>query len=231
MAADKMAKKASKAMWALCAKLDGLSVRCMEVKLHLFEMLVMSIGNYGCQIWGVDYLRVDSEAHVFNNPLQKLLFVFLRSITGAHRSTSRWTLLNEFGLRPVQVKWAKLCARWWNNCVGGINGQLMQRIMKQDIGLFQKGHDKCWVAKFLTCMGRLNLLGGKSVGQTRASPIEEVLALKFSESAVEEAFRNHYETHFLKATELDPRNAPSIGLAQVKHTQWFANEAFVHLKF
>jgi hypothetical protein len=230
MAADKMVEKASKAMWALCAKVDSLGVKCMEVKLRLFDMLVMSIGNYGCQIWGVDFLRIDSEAHVFNNPLQKLVFLFLRTVSGAYRNTSRWTLLREFGLLPTQVKWATLCARWWNRCLGGLNGGLMQATMRQDVNLFCKGMDKCWSAKFLICMGRLNLLDGISVSMLRRGAPTEIYALRFSEAGIKEAFVKHYEG-FQRVLAVDPRSAPSLGLAQVKYAQWFAGNEQLHLKF
>jgi exonuclease III len=230
LAGDKLAEKASKAMWALCSKMDGLGVKCMEVKLRLFEMLVMSIGNYGCQVWGVNYLRLDSDAHVFNNPLQKVVLLYLRTISGAYRNTSRWVLLNEFGLLPTQVTWACLCARWWNKCLDGHNGTLMQKIIKQDIELFCKGNDKCWSAKFLICMGRLELLHGRSVGMLRAGPRECILSLRFSESAVKEALVVQY-ARLQNISTADPRTAPSLGLALLKHTHWFAIDEAKHLKF
>ena len=230
MAGEKIAEKAGKAMWALCMKMEGLGIKCMEVKLRLFDMLVMSIGNYGCQIWGVHYLRFDSDAHVFNNPLQKLVLLFLRTISGAYRNTSRWVLLKEFGLLPTQVTWACFCARWWNKCLDGHQGNLMQKILQHDVELFRRGNDKCWSAKLLVCMGRLQLLSDNSVSMLRTIPVEEVCALRFSESSIKEAFVAQYE-RLQNVSDSDPRIAPSPGLALLKHTQWFATEDMRHLKF
>jgi len=36
--------------------------------------MVASIGNYGCQVWAVDYLGLGSEAQVLENPFQKVIF-------------------------------------------------------------------------------------------------------------------------------------------------------------
>ena len=68
MAPQFMADKASHAMWALLKKIQGLRSTCMSVKVKLFMSLVASIGNYGSQIWGVEFLRIDSEAYILNNP-------------------------------------------------------------------------------------------------------------------------------------------------------------------
>ena len=231
-AADKLAEKAGKALWALCSKMDGLGIRCMEVKLRLFQMLVMSIGNYGCQVWGINYLRFDSDAHVFSNPLQKVVLLYLRTISGAYRNTSRWVLLKEFGILPTQVTWACLCARWWNKCLDGHNGSLVQKVLKQDLELFCKGNDKCWSAKFLTCMSRLDMIGGKSVSMLRVGSKEDILPIRFSENGIKEAFQKEY-AKLQNVTDSDPRTAPSLGVALLKHTQWFASEdgSKKHLKF
>jgi hypothetical protein len=225
-----MAEKANKALCALCATIDALGIKSIEVKLRLFNMLVMPIGNYGSQVWGVEYLRIDSEAHIFSDPLQKLVFLFLKTINGAYVNTSRWVLLNEFGFVPTQVTWCCWCARWWNKCLIGTNGRLLQKVLQHDIELFQKGNDKCWSAKFLVCMGRLNQLGENSISFLRRGPSSNLFDLRFSESEIRQAFTLHYKT-LQNVSEVDPRVAPSRGLALTKHTQWFASDKFLHHKF
>jgi hypothetical protein len=41
----------------------------LETEINLFKTLVLPVGNYGCQIWGVDFL-IPSEAQTFaKNPI------------------------------------------------------------------------------------------------------------------------------------------------------------------
>ena len=100
-------------------------------------MHVASVGNYGCQVWGVDYLKVSSFDHVMNNPMQRLQLFFLRHISRCFKSVHRFNLLKEFGAVPFQVQYARLCARYWNKaCVDkGIAGHHL----RANVLLFLRG--------------------------------------------------------------------------------------------
>ena len=154
-AGERMVESAGKAMWALLRLCRERDIRLLESICRLFTVKVAAVGNYGCQVWGVEYLNFDDDSHVFDNPLQKLLFVFLRYISGCHRSVHRYTLLLEFGFKPYQVQYARLCARYWNKARedGGLSG----KHLKANLLLFQRGNNVCWTAKFLKCMNKLGL--------------------------------------------------------------------------
>jgi hypothetical protein len=112
--AAQLARSAAKAKHGLFQRFEYLGIQCLDTKLRLFNAIIMPIANYACQVWGIDHLKCDSENLIFNNPTQKLIFGFLREVTGCRRGVSRWALLQEFDLMPIQVQWAQLCARYWN---------------------------------------------------------------------------------------------------------------------
>ena len=104
-APKQMADKASKAMWALIHKIHVMGISCPDVQVKLFNSMVASVGNYGSQVWGVRFLRVDSEAHVFSNPFQNVVLEFARNLAGVRSTVSRWVLLCDLGFLPCQCVW------------------------------------------------------------------------------------------------------------------------------
>ena len=71
--------------------------------------------------------------------------------------------MREFGLLPVQVQWAKLCARVWNKTSRDIKTLQEESLdsitMRADLELFKKGNTKCWTALFLEAMVHLGRVG------------------------------------------------------------------------
>ena len=229
-APGQLTEAASKAMWTLVKKIQGRRIFCINVKLTLFKSLIATIGNYGCQVWGVNYLRFDSEKHIFENPFQKVVLLFLRVIGGAFQSTSRWVLLKEFGFMPTQVFLARLCIRFWNKNTTTCAPILMRKMFLNDIKLFQNGSDTCWTAKLLVFLLRLDLIPhGLSYIRSHLAP-EDIMTLKFSEMEVVDKLEAKYKA-FGPDLSLDPRTAPSKGLHLVRHHQWFEDKQSPHLYF
>jgi len=152
-------------MWAVLAKFEGLGIACVRTKLRLFEALVVPIGAYGCQIWGVQYLGL-KDREIFDNPPQGVVFMFLRLISGCRRSTDRVVLLREFNLAPMQVMYGRLCARMWNRALSGRLTGVMRTAMVADVQLFRAQNAQCWTTTFLQCMVDLGLTGGQCSGAT-----------------------------------------------------------------
>jgi hypothetical protein len=111
------------------------------------------VGNYGCQVWGVEFLNFNDDSHVFENPLQKLLFVFLRVIYQG--VIGAYTLLLEFGFTQYQMQYARLCAHYWNKSLEG--SSLSGKHFKANILLFSSGNQICWTEHFLRCTNKLGL--------------------------------------------------------------------------
>jgi hypothetical protein len=221
MAAIYLGDRAGKAMWALLRKFKTLQIYSLKVKVQMFVTLVASVGNYGCQVWGVNYLRMDRECHIFNNPMQKLTFNFARIITGASQSVSRWILLKELDLLPVQCHWATACVKFWNDnsCID-MRNTVVYAAMEDDARLFCEGNDTCWCAKLFICLSALDLTGGLSVQALRRHGSEFLMRMKFSTIGVRKRIIEHYKT-FSDMECADPRTAPSRGVALVRHSVWF----------
>lgn len=109
-------------------------------------------------------------------------------------------------------------------------GSMSHNLMEQDVELMMKGNDLCWSSKFLSCMGRLNLLGGESIGTLRQTSLHEVTSYRFQETLIIKAFDRQYES-IMNLHPHDPRTAPSRGLAMVKHQQWFHMDEMIQTKF
>jgi hypothetical protein len=224
---EHMASKARKALWAMLAKVKSMNVVAIETQCRLFDTLVTSVGSYACQIWGVDHLKFRSKRDVLGNPFQKVQFLFLRMISGCSQTVCRWSLLKEFGVMPVQVKWACLCARFWNTHRN--ESHIEYKIFKADILLFSKGSDTCWTAKFLSCMCALGLTSVGTIGALRLLNVEHIRAQRFSEGSIIEAFQHAYEKLW-PTVIADPRTAPSLGLAYVRYYNWCFDKQSQHHK-
>ncbi len=55
-----LADRSLKAMWALVSRAHELNITGLDVKIKLFKTSVVSIGNYACHVWAVDFLRINS---------------------------------------------------------------------------------------------------------------------------------------------------------------------------
>jgi hypothetical protein len=111
-AGQSMADAAKKSTWAMLRMCRSNDIQLLETKNILYAVHVASVGNYGCQVWGVDNWKFRSFHHIMNNPMQTLQLFFLRHIWGCFKSLHRFHLLLEFGGVPFQVQYARLCARY-----------------------------------------------------------------------------------------------------------------------
>jgi hypothetical protein len=216
-------------MWALMKKFKTLHIYNLKTKVRMFTAMVASVGNYGCQVWGVDFFRMDRECYIFNNPMQKLTFAFARLVTGASQSTSRWVLLKELGLLPVQCYWVVACVKFWNNNTSqDMIQSIVYKALFEDVLLFCNGSDSCWVAKLFVCLVRLDLTGGLGITALRRSGSNVLMRMKFSATGVKKRIIEHYKA-FSDVAGDDPRVAPSKGVAIVRHSVWFLSDSLKHL--
>lgn len=214
------ADKARKALWALLSRIEALRITNLKTQLKLFQTLVESIGNYGCQVWGVDYFRVDTESHILSNPVQKVVLTFLRMISGAHNTTSRWVLLREFGLYPCQLHWVCLCTRFWNRLTSDPCIPIGRGTLEADVELFRKKNTACWTTKFLKLMHSLNLLGDRPWSTLQDLPCSTIMSFRFSENVVRERMIERYNSIW-HTRGMDPRTAPRLQYQVTRHGMWF----------
>jgi hypothetical protein len=166
---------------------------------------VASVGNYGCQVWEVDYLKFSSFDHVMNNPMQRLQLFSLHHISGCFKSAHRFNLLKEFGAVPFQVQYARVP-------ITGTKHVLTKEL--QANVLFLRGSQLCWVANFLECM--TSLWRGLSFNAVRSLDVDTILAFKFNKGWVKDTLLEKYETMF-ECVGDNPRTAPSRHAHKVKY--------------
>jgi hypothetical protein len=128
-------------------------IQLLETKNRLLKVHVASVGNYGCQVWGVDYLKFSSFDHIMNNPRQRRQLFFLHHISGCFESVHRFNLLIEFRAVPFKVQFPPLCARCWNKA--RVDKGIAGHHLRANLLLFLRGSQLCWVAKVLECMTSL----------------------------------------------------------------------------
>jgi len=229
--ASRTTNPTSGAMWMLTRKLGKSDATPLCIKLQLFDSAVGAIANYGCQIWGVQYLDWRSEHQIFTrNPVQKLHLQFMRLITGAHTHVSRWILLRELNRVPVQVDWAVACAKWWHNTLSGSSTCLGKQTMLANIQLFKDGCKMCWSAMFLKCMLSLGLCGEHNTDTLTELDVGTLSRMKFEESNIREAYHSRYEHMFWDTTCTEPRGRSGRHSAFIKHNVWFHMEKSPVLK-
>ena len=229
---DHCAQLGLKAMWATHSRLRDLGINTFSAQLRIFDTMVMPICLYGCQVWAVNHLRFHSVHSVLDNPIQKVVLTFLRSITGSHAHVSRWALLHDFGILPVQATWMRLCARLWNKNINADN--ILGMVLRSDVCLMQYGNNQCWCAKFLSCMSELGLTQGKSLALLRTCNASTIYSMRFDESQILNLITQAYKDLFSPAHDGNPRDAPTRGAAMCKYLTWFSPQpptALHHLRF
>jgi len=217
-----MAAAAERAMWALLRRIKDLGIWARETKIRLLDLLVVSVGSYASQIWGVSFFDFSSVDSVLDNPLQRVVLHFLRIITGTPDQVSRWALLEDVGLLPVQARWLRHCIRHWNTCTS--TALVLQDVLAADLQLLAQGMLSSWSGKFLKAMFDLGQFGELSWAAVMALPSEVLRQRQFSENTVITALKEHYAT-LLGNLEMEPRTAPSRHLTIVKLRTWMLPES------
>jgi hypothetical protein len=218
--AEYAAAKANKAIWAAWNRIQALQISNIKMQLTIVKTLVMPIACYGCQVWGVDYLRTDSEHHILNTPTQKVLLFILRLMSGCFSKVSRWNLLREFGIVPIQVHFLKCVIRLWNK--GLDSTSTVRKTLLSDIALFCAGSNTCWTSKLFNCLTNLDAVGGLNINGLRNMQPEQLCRFRFNEKTLVESMTNKY-SFFQPDMHQCPRNCASRGAIRVKYENWFYN--------
>lgn len=130
----------------------------------MFNALVRPVISYGCQIWGVNHLKLPvSELNgtsyhsiLPNNSLESVQTDFLRFVASVGRVAPLWMLLNEFSAQPLQVHFAKCIITFWND-MRRDNESMVAHACRSDLKLMVSGVKECWsfkVCKFLAALGK-----------------------------------------------------------------------------
>jgi hypothetical protein len=216
--AEYAAARANKAVWAAWNRIQGLDIGCIKLQLTIIKALVMPVACYGCQIWGVDLLKFDSENHILNTPPQMVMCFVLRLISGCFSKVPRWNLIKEFGLRPVQAHILKCVVNVWNK--GLDSTRVINKTLKADISLFCAGSNTCWTARLLQCLIKLDAIPGHDIASLRTLGPEGISRYRFNIKQLTSKLDDKYKT-FEPDMHNCPRSCISRGAARVKYSAWF----------
>jgi hypothetical protein len=138
-----------------------------KMQIRLFNTIVRSVMSYGSQIWGVDFLQLPisvPNGTSYRNLLPDNIFEsvqldFLRFVGGVSRCAPNWVLLQEFGVQPVQVHFARCVCRLWND-FRDMPNTMAAHAARADLALMFKGVKKCWSHKVCMFLAKLSSLLG-----------------------------------------------------------------------
>lgn len=207
------------ALGGLIKRTKQMHIENLDIICRLYETLVNSIAIYGCQVWGVKWLKCDTIDHVFNNPPQNLQLQFLRIISGCHSHICRMSLLKEFKLEPVQVKIAVACAKLWNNTwkFGGI----AKECLISDLSLFCKGYRKNWSGMFLECMYNIGVIKYEDWSNIKDRRPHDFYSFYFEENLIRDKFKDRYDNLWPTSNQGWMANNKRSGVAFLKYHNWF----------
>eukprot|EP00983_Pelagomonas_calceolata_P021711 680265-Pelagomonas_calceolata.AAC.1 len=89
-----------------------------------------------------------------DNCIQKWLLIFLRSMLGVQTSPPSWIVLRECGIEPIQFKWFRARARFYNSLTH-CNSALLHKVIHADISLSPR-NSSCWTSHPLSAMNGLH---------------------------------------------------------------------------
>ena len=174
-------------MGALLARARQMQIDQSQLLCRLLDALVDPILSYGCQIWGPAVCaRLLTHADAVDrkrNPGEGVHIDCLRAACSLPDCSHKWTVLAEYGRRPLLVRWLQLSARFWGRVRGMDEGRLVREAMTANIELFlQHRSQDCWVAQFLHCLVSLDCLSAHDVAACVTA--EDVWDLTIEEEAV-----------------------------------------------
>ena len=113
-----LAAAAKKAMHAMRRRCIFLGLSDPQSICKLFDMLVMPILGYACEVWAVDPRAVDNA--------EKLHRLFLKQLLGVRNSTSSMIVLAEMGRYPVGLHFWQQILRFHNRALHMPNHRLVK---------------------------------------------------------------------------------------------------------
>jgi len=154
------------------AALNCMKQRCRQLDLHhviimcgLFDSLVKSVINFGCEGWGVYHMHSLTRGTVdwgSGGEAESLHRSFLTSIFHVRKSTTIAPLMNEARRSPIMHSWFKSIVGWWNRIVVRPETDLVKQALKANVeelafggrgvGQLATSSDACWASAFYSMM-------------------------------------------------------------------------------
>jgi hypothetical protein len=212
--------------------LHGMVNRCRElgcynviVQKRLFEALVVSVLNYGCQVWAPYHLATMQRTEWGESAdVEDLQKSFLRSVFQVPKSTTVHVMMCEARCSPLMHKWFELSVRWWNKVVARSDDDLVKCAVRDSIAMADEGNTDCWGHRFLQAVGSIdpdavNLVHNMLSLSSVAKALQDALSTKWCEHSWGDW------AHFNASTAAPLRDINvTIGFKSATYRHWFCHD-------
>jgi hypothetical protein len=164
--------RARKAVHAVQSRCHALKIRNVHMMCHLFDALVVPVLNYGCEVWGVDWVsKMCKDGDFATGEVEEAIHRrFLRQCLGVCKSTTTAVMYQELGRRPISMSWLRMAAQLWNRALSRraddwLRVALMENVrLAGDPSLALKDRKSLWAWHFIACMDSLGLTWRSTTG-------------------------------------------------------------------
>jgi hypothetical protein len=110
--AEELAKAGRRSLFAMRRRAWEIGAGATQHQLKLFDIFVMPVLSYGCEVWGVDLINQPDSAP------ERVHRWFCRRVLGLPQQVSSAVALAELGKWPLHVHWVRQLVRFWNRLLG-----------------------------------------------------------------------------------------------------------------
>ena len=159
-------------------KCHELGIHNVSIQANLFNTLVASRLNYGCEVWGVYHmLKQTSDGGGWGNKGEAELLQrkFLRGAFSLPESTTTGAVMMKEARRvPIMHAWLKQAMRWWNKIVSRDARDWVKSSLKANIG---DGHPstQCWSGSFISILLALHPASAEGVRTLHTIDVSTVM--------------------------------------------------------
>lgn len=159
--AEELAKAGRRALFAMRRRAWELGAGAVGHQSRLFDIFVLPVLSYGCEIWGVDVLAQPDSAP------ERVHRWFCRRLLSLPQGASSAVALAELGRWPLHVLWVQQLVRYWNRMLElQGSGRLASLAFQDNLNLMQEqlalkartGKEvpsPCWALRWLRSLGSL----------------------------------------------------------------------------
>jgi len=236
-AGQSKATDAARAVGALWRGAQTHQVNCRDTLLRLYRAQVLPISVYGAGIWGMHHLSLSHADAVMSSASQNTQNLFLRLISGAHDSVSRWVLHRNAAMQPIQLEIFKAMARLWSTLKK--DNIILQHALRSDIALFGKGAH-CWSGEFIQHLFQLgcfpDIQGTPSIAKRHLHTlgVDDFFLRPFAVTSISKRVVEFYDDLWLKevnSTPLRDHAESSSVSARRFHSHIFQENKHYHLTY
>jgi hypothetical protein len=215
--------KAQAAWHGMINRCKVLGVYNVMVLKRLFEALVVSVLNYGCQVWGpyeLSSMHTNRMAWGEKADVEELQKMFLRTAMQVPKSTTIPVMMSEGRCSPLMHTWFKQSITWWNSVVVRRNDDLLRCAVNDSIDMAAAGCTTCWGAAFVATVSSVHPDAAALVrAKTRVDKVSTVI----------DALTRRWQVHSWGDHHFDAGTAlrdiqESAGFKTLTYKHWFCHD-------